>query len=51
MCIHVDMTNNSKKVKIIDRVRHMCTVFDRVCVIVEKDQTKSWEKDGMVRPL
>ena len=46
-----DITNSSNKTKIIDRVRRMCTVFDRICIIVEKDPTKSWEKDAAVKPL
>jgi len=46
-----DVTNSANKSKISDRVRHMCTVFDRICLIVEKDPAKSWEKDVTVKPL
>jgi len=51
LCSVLDMTNSANKAKIVDRVRRMCTVFDRICVIVEKDPTKSWEKDVAVKPL
>ena len=47
----LDVTNSTNRTKIVDRVRHMCTVFDRICLIVEKDPAKSWEKDVTVKPL
>jgi len=45
------MTNAANKWKLVDRVRRMCAAFDRVCVIVEKDSTKGWEKDAAIKPL
>jgi len=47
----IEFTNSANRLKIVDRVQRMCTVFDRICVIVEKDPAKSWEKDVTVKPL
>jgi hypothetical protein len=42
----LDFTNSSNKAKVFDRLRQMCTVFDRPCVIIEKDAVKGWAKDS-----
>ena len=49
MC--VDFTNTANKSKIVDRLKQMCSVFDRQCLIIEKDPTKNWEKDAGFKPL
>ncbi|XP_022090579.1 Fanconi anemia group M protein-like isoform X2 [Acanthaster planci] len=35
-----DFGNGANKNKLIDRVRHLCDLFDRPCLILEKDRVK-----------
>ncbi|XP_038071924.1 uncharacterized protein LOC119740630 isoform X2 [Patiria miniata] len=35
-----DFGNGANKTKLIDRVRHLCELFDRPCIILEKDRIK-----------
>ena len=35
-----DFGNGANKSKLVDRVRHLCELFDRPCLILEKDRVK-----------
>ena len=40
----VDFCNGANKNKLIERIRHMCDLFDRPIIIIEKDRVKAGEE-------
>lgn len=44
-----EMLNNSSKNKFIEQIQHLQSVFQRVCVIVEKDREKAGDMSRMFR--
>ena len=41
----IDISNGANFQKLVDRMRWMCDLFDRPCVIIEKDRLKPGETD------
>ena len=39
-----EFSNGANKQKLLDRVRHMCELFDRPCLIIERDRVKTQDK-------
>ncbi|XP_054758508.2 Fanconi anemia group M protein-like [Lytechinus pictus] len=39
-----EFANGANRQKLLDRVRHMCELFDRPCLIIEKDRDKNRDK-------
>ena len=39
-----EFANGANKQKLLDRVRHMCELFDRPTLIIEKDRDKNRDK-------
>ncbi|XP_072171762.1 Fanconi anemia group M protein homolog isoform X2 [Diadema setosum] len=39
-----EIANGANWQKLLDRVRHMCELFDRPCLIIERDRTKAQDK-------
>ncbi|XP_075700078.1 Fanconi anemia group M protein isoform X2 [Rhinoderma darwinii] len=38
-----EFSNNGNRSKLVDRIQHLCSMFERVCLIVEKDRVKPGE--------
>ena len=46
----LDFTNGANKKKLLDRLRLLCELFERPCLVVEKDRVKAGSKEP-TKPL
>ena len=48
---NADFTTGAQKAKLVDRIRQLCELFDRPCLIVEKDRVKPGEEKATATKL
>ncbi|KAL4238941.1 hypothetical protein ACF0H5_003645 [Mactra antiquata] len=45
-----EFSNGANRAKLVDRIQHLCELYDRPCLVVEKDRIKPGEEKS-VRPV